>query len=97
MFKFYSTIRVDEFTARLFKIYDTVTKEGLAQVYKNTIFVTSVITLLLRLQKISLGLIRSDYLLDSSDKKAKQVEINMIASSFGALTTHLPEWHKLFL
>ncbi|KAG5681014.1 hypothetical protein PVAND_010480 [Polypedilum vanderplanki] len=79
-----STIQVDEFTANLFKIYETVLNEGFTQ-------------------EISLGLIRSDTMLETKKgciEKCKNlnpncpkryyccvamVEINTIASGFGHL------------
>ncbi|XP_046386679.1 glutathione synthetase-like isoform X1 [Ischnura elegans] len=86
-----STIEVDDFTKRLFQIYETVRKEGFTQ-------------------PISLGLIRSDLMLESDPETCigkeccpkiavkeqdkvlcnpyccwKQVEVNTIASGFGWL------------
>ncbi|KAJ8931279.1 hypothetical protein NQ314_015846, partial [Rhamnusium bicolor] len=79
------TIQVDEFTGNLFKIYETVQDEGIAQVS----FV---------LHPLSLGLVRNDLMLESAcpgiDKCQstdlpyscwKQVEFNTIASGFGWL------------
>lgn len=61
------TIQVDEFTRKLFEIYEIVYKEGFTQ-------------------KNSLGMLRSDYMVDSSDRPLiKQVETNTIASGFGWL------------
>ncbi|XP_031566892.1 glutathione synthetase-like [Actinia tenebrosa] len=77
------TITVDEFTGRIYDIYEQTRKEGIAQ-------------------PISLGLLRSDYMLDSDKQGAtsvkecdeqlniKQVEVNTIASSFGCLGSKLP-------
>ncbi|XP_062537031.1 glutathione synthetase-like isoform X2 [Armigeres subalbatus] len=75
-----NTIMVDAFTGSLFKIYETVLKEGIAQ-------------------PISLGLLRSDLMLETRCENSckvrcarakayccwKQVEINSIASGFGHL------------
>ncbi|GAB1867635.1 Glutathione synthetase [Camponotus japonicus] len=47
-------------------------------------------------QNISLGLLRSDYLLHD-DCKIKQVEINTIAISFAALATITSQYHKYIL
>ncbi|KAG5307228.1 GSHB synthetase, partial [Acromyrmex insinuator] len=47
-------------------------------------------------QSISLGLLRSDYLLHD-DCKIKQVEINTIAASFAALATITSEYHNLLI
>ncbi|XP_018054761.1 PREDICTED: glutathione synthetase-like isoform X2 [Atta colombica] len=48
-------------------------------------------------QSISLGLLRSDYLLHDDDCKIKQVEINTVATSFAALATITSEYHKYIL
>lgn len=43
------------------------------------------------LQSVSLGLFRSDYLMQNTESnKIKQVEFNTVASSFGAMTSFLP-------
>ena len=50
-------------------------------------------------QPISLGIIRSDYMLHSVDGDSRdilQVEINTIASSFGSLSTKISEMHRSF-
>ncbi|CAL8121898.1 unnamed protein product [Orchesella dallaii] len=70
--------KVDEFTRRLFEIYDTVRQEGVAQ-------------------EVSMGLLRSDYFFDEPRNSVKQVEINTIASSFGALSTVLVHAHRYIL
>lgn len=72
-----SVIEADEFTAELFKIYQTVYQEGITQKY-------------------SLGIFRSDYMLDDS-MKIKQVELNTIASSFGGLSSQVTKLHKYIL
>ncbi|KAK0181266.1 hypothetical protein PV327_003561 [Microctonus hyperodae] len=72
-----STIKVDDFTAELFKIYKTVYEEGYAQSY-------------------SLGLLRSDYLLNG-DLEIKQVELNTISSSFAGLAPLVSNLHKFVL
>lgn len=48
-------------------------------------------------QNISLGLLRSDYLLHNDGSKIKQVEINTVATSFAALATVTSEYHKYIL
>ncbi|XP_004927648.1 glutathione synthetase isoform X2 [Bombyx mori] len=49
-------------------------------------------------QSLSLGLFRSDYLLQHPDGNVlKQVEFNTIASSFGAITSHLPNMSRYIL
>ncbi|XP_069676038.1 glutathione synthetase-like isoform X4 [Periplaneta americana] len=85
-----STIRVDEFTGNLFKIYETVRSEGVAQ-------------------PISLGLIRSDIMLESHCPESsgcghcspyccwKQVEVNTIASGFGWLGPASAAIHRYVL
>ncbi|XP_067130688.1 glutathione synthetase-like isoform X2 [Centruroides vittatus] len=77
-----STVTVDEFTAKLFEIYQTVLQEGTNQ-------------------GISLGLLRSDYLLNMKENEKdlglKQVEINTIASSFGGLCPKLQTLHQYIL
>ncbi|XP_011315519.1 glutathione synthetase [Fopius arisanus] len=47
-------------------------------------------------QKISLGLLRSDYMLDN-DSKIKQVEVNTMASSFAGLSEVVTELQKYIL
>ncbi|XP_048000920.1 glutathione synthetase-like isoform X2 [Leguminivora glycinivorella] len=49
-------------------------------------------------QKLSLGLFRSDYLMQEPDvNKIKQVEFNTIASSFGAISSNLPAMNRYIL
>ncbi|XP_030036720.2 glutathione synthetase isoform X2 [Manduca sexta] len=49
-------------------------------------------------QSVSLGLFRSDYLMQHPDgNRIKQVEFNTIASSFGAITSHLPAMSRYIL
>lgn len=84
------TIKVDNFTRKLFDIYETVYKEGFTQ-------------------KISLGLFRSDLMLDTScpEKNGygknmpyccwKQVEINTIACGFGWLGPVSGQLHRFIL
>lgn len=68
-----STIKVDEFTAKLFNCYKTMKPKK---------------------SSLSLTLIRSDYLPHKFEGNClKQVEINTIASSFGALATILRDVH----
>jgi glutathione synthase len=50
-------------------------------------------------QHVSLGLLRSDYMLhvqDNDPRSFLQVEINTIASSFGSLSTKISEMHRSF-
>ncbi|CAG9570936.1 unnamed protein product [Danaus chrysippus] len=48
-------------------------------------------------QSLSFGLFRSDYLMQRDGNRIKQVEFNTIASSFGALTSHLPSMSRYIL
>uniref|UniRef100_A0A8C2XIF9 Glutathione synthetase n=1 Tax=Cyclopterus lumpus TaxID=8103 RepID=A0A8C2XIF9_CYCLU len=76
-----STIEVDDFTARLFRIHQQILKEG-------------------RAQSITLGLNRSDYMLDQEEdgsSSLKQIEINTIAASFGGLASRTPDVHRQVL
>ncbi|CAN9515877.1 unnamed protein product [Ophioblennius macclurei] len=73
-----STIAVDDFTARLFKIHQQMLKEG-------------------KSQSITLGLNRSDYMLDQGEDgtpSLKQIEINTFAASFGGLSSRTPDVHR---
>ncbi|XP_066583880.1 glutathione synthetase-like [Prorops nasuta] len=75
------TTLVDNFTKKLFDIYETVYKEGL-------------------IQDISLGLLRSDLMLNKdsqADYCCKQVEINTIASGCGWLGPATRELHEYIL
>uniref|UniRef100_T1J555 Glutathione synthetase n=1 Tax=Strigamia maritima TaxID=126957 RepID=T1J555_STRMM len=73
------TVEVDPFTAELFRIYETVRREGLAQ-------------------SLSLGLIRSDYMLDTINESClKQVEINTIAAGFGWMGPISSKLHRYVL
>lgn len=79
-------IKVDDFTRRLFEIYETVLSEGITQ-------------------KISLGLFRSDLMLDTSCPDTserpfccwKQVEMNTIASGMAWLGPASTNFHKFIL
>ncbi|KAJ8672684.1 hypothetical protein QAD02_003944 [Eretmocerus hayati] len=49
-------------------------------------------------QRLSLGLIRSDYMLHSDEKNTvKQVEINMISTSFAGLAARISKYHRFIL
>lgn len=94
-----STISADQFTAKLFQIYEKVWEQGAAQ-------------------SISLGIFRSDYLIDTTGKLnnechsrtktdamdennnglcIKQVEINTIALGGIAFSCLIPEMHRYLL
>lgn len=70
----------DEFTAKIWELYQIVQKEGIAQ-------------------PLSLGIFRSDYLLDykNGDISIKQVELNTISASFGGLSSKVSELHRLVI
>lgn len=73
------TIQVDEFTGNLFKIYETVQDEGVAQ-------------------RVALGLLRSDYMIQSANANSiKQVELNTVASSFGGIAPNISRFNRYIL
>ncbi|NXY39089.1 GSHB synthetase, partial [Pomatorhinus ruficollis] len=76
-----STIKVDDFTARLFRIYTQVLEEGLAQ----TVFLG-----------INRSDYMFDCGLDGT-AALRQIEINTIAASFGGLTSRTADVHRLVL
>ncbi|NXR83377.1 GSHB synthetase, partial [Pycnonotus jocosus] len=76
-----STIKVDDFTARLFRIYLQVLEEGLAQ----TVFLG-----------INRSDYMFDCGLDGT-AALRQIEINTIAASFGGLTSRTADVHRLVL
>lgn len=46
-------------------------------------------------QSLSLGLFRSDYLMQQPDaNRIKQVEFNTVAASFGAITSNFPTMYR---
>eukprot|EP00286_Rhodomonas_abbreviata_P004434 CAMPEP_0181333356 /NCGR_PEP_ID=MMETSP1101-20121128/25629_1 /TAXON_ID=46948 /ORGANISM="Rhodomonas abbreviata, Strain Caron Lab Isolate" /LENGTH=483 /DNA_ID=CAMNT_0023443153 /DNA_START=123 /DNA_END=1574 /DNA_ORIENTATION=+ len=76
------TAKFDEFQARTLKLANAVREEGIRQ-------------------KLTLGVLRSDYMLhdaaDGSPLLPRQVEINTIASSFGALSERVSALHRFLL
>jgi glutathione synthase len=75
-----ATVQSDNFTGKLMDIYKIVLKEGIKQ-------------------KINLGINRSDYMLHQvkgDDRSLLQVEVNTIASSFGALSTRIADMYQTF-
>ncbi|NXB37167.1 GSHB synthetase, partial [Eulacestoma nigropectus] len=76
-----STIKVDDFTAQLFRIYMQVLEEGLAQ----TVFLG-----------INRSDYMFDCELDGT-AALRQIEINTIAASFGGLTSRTADVHRLVL
>ncbi|XP_067904711.1 glutathione synthetase isoform X2 [Heterodontus francisci] len=76
-----STVEVDEFTARLFKIYQQVLKEGITQPI--TLGVNRSDYMFEKKQDGSISL--------------KQIEINTIAASFAGLADRVPDVHRYVL
>ncbi|XP_057291485.1 glutathione synthetase-like [Hydractinia symbiolongicarpus] len=85
-----SVIVHDEFTKRQYEIYDQVRKEGIKP-------------------KFNFNIIRSDYMVDETKKdvvvnghtleeirpyEIKQIEVNMIAASFGGLDSKVEKLHR---
>ncbi len=75
----------------LYKIYKTVQSEGISQVSLCMAFLLANC-----LQRIRLGVHRSDYLLHESNGELipQQVELNTIASSFSSLATKTAQLHR---
>ncbi|XP_030590685.1 glutathione synthetase [Archocentrus centrarchus] len=76
-----STIAVDDFTARLFKIHQQILKEGRSQ------------TIVLGLNRSDYMLDQRE----NGTSSLKQIEINTIAASFGGLSSHTPGLHRHIL
>ncbi|XP_014845584.1 PREDICTED: glutathione synthetase-like isoform X2 [Poecilia mexicana] len=76
-----STIEVDDFTARLFKIHQQILKEGRSQ------------SIVLGLNRSDYMLDQRE----DQTSSLKQIEINTIAASFGGLSSQTPEVHKHIL
>ncbi|XP_060930461.1 glutathione synthetase [Limanda limanda] len=76
-----STIAVDDFTARLFKIHQQILKEGRSQ------------SIVLGLNRSDYMLDQSE----DGTSSLKQIEINTIAASFGGLTSRTPDLHRQIL
>nr|XP_025037227.1 glutathione synthetase isoform X1 [Pelodiscus sinensis] len=93
-----STIRADDFTAQLFKIYTQVLKEGLVQVSQRESSPSSPPFFPKgSLGTVFLGINRSDYMIDhgaDGTPALKQIEINTIAASFGGLTSRTTAVHR---
>uniref|UniRef100_A0A096MIC8 Glutathione synthetase n=1 Tax=Poecilia formosa TaxID=48698 RepID=A0A096MIC8_POEFO len=77
-----STIEVDDFTARLFKIHQQILKEGRSQQ-----------SIVLGLNRSDYMLDQRE----DQTSSLKQIEINTIAASFGGLSSQTPEVHKHIL
>uniref|UniRef100_A0A672ZNE6 Glutathione synthetase n=1 Tax=Sphaeramia orbicularis TaxID=375764 RepID=A0A672ZNE6_9TELE len=73
-----STIEVDDFTARLFRIYQQILKEGRSQ------------SIVLGLNRSDYMLDQRD----DGTSSLKQIEINTIAASFGGLSSRTPDVHR---
>ncbi|XP_076131970.1 glutathione synthetase [Alosa pseudoharengus] len=76
-----STIKVDEFTAKLFNIHKQVLKEGHAQ------------SIVLGLNRSDYMLDQGE----DGGTSLKQIEINTIAASFGGLSSRTPDVHRHIL
>lgn len=76
-----STIKVDDFTARLFRIHQQILKEGRSQ------------SIVLGLNRSDFMLDQKD----GQAASLKQIEINTIAASFGGLSSRTPDLHRLVL
>ncbi|CAG0912678.1 unnamed protein product [Notodromas monacha] len=101
-----STIEVDTFTAKLFRIYETVREEGIAQ-NKSAFCVCSEVPDLEFFQDAMLGILRSDYMMNRikesgslvSDAcpKPVQIEVNTISSSFCTLSSIICDTHRFVM
>ena len=99
-----STAAADEFSGHLLDILKRVHAEGVAQVRHHAVhFVASAMAhshfRLWAPQPHSLGLLRSDYMLNRGDGSARshallQVELNTISSSFGPLAQKVGDLHR---
>ncbi|XP_051907259.1 glutathione synthetase-like isoform X2 [Hippocampus zosterae] len=76
-----STIAVDDFTARLFKIHQQVLKEGRLQ------------SIVLGLNRADYMLDQKE----DGHTSLKQIEINTFAASFGGLSSRMPDVHRHIL
>ncbi|XP_008299571.1 glutathione synthetase [Stegastes partitus] len=76
-----STIAVDDFTAKLFRIHQQILKEGRSQ------------SIVLGLNRSDFMLDQRD----GQTASLKQIEINTIAASFGGLSSRTPDLHRLIL
>ncbi|XP_029012858.1 glutathione synthetase [Betta splendens] len=73
-----STIAVDDFTAKLFRIHEQILKEGRSQ------------SIVLGLNRSDYMLDQRE----DGASPLKQIEINTIAASFGGLSSHMPDVHR---
>ncbi|XP_049920852.1 glutathione synthetase [Epinephelus moara] len=76
-----STIAVDDFTARLFRIHQQILKEGRSQ------------SIVLGLNRSDYMLDQGE----DGSSSLKQIEINTIAASFGGLSSRTPDIHRHIL
>ncbi|KAM9350570.1 glutathione synthetase-like [Symphorus nematophorus] len=76
-----STIEVDDFTARLFRIHQQILKEGRSQ------------SIVLGLNRSDYMLDQRD----DGSSSLKQIEINTFAASFGGLSSRTPDVHRHIL
>ncbi|XP_060914352.1 glutathione synthetase [Labrus mixtus] len=76
-----STVAVDDFTARLFRIHQQILKEGRSQ------------TIVLGINRSDYMLDQRE----DGSSSLKQIEINTFAASFGGLSSHTPDVHRHIL
>ncbi|XP_042265730.1 glutathione synthetase isoform X1 [Thunnus maccoyii] len=76
-----STIAVDDFTARLFRIHQQILKEGRCQ------------SIMLGINRSDYMLDQRE----DGSSSLKQIEINTFAASFGGLSSHTPDVHRHIL
>lgn len=76
---FKNTVKADEYTKKMFNIYEAIMKQGGPT------------------QDVEIGIYRSDYFYCCASQALKQVEINTVAASFGALTSGIVPQHKYVL
>ena len=76
------TFAVDNFTARLLRVHEEASAAGASG---------------RRRPAISLGILRSDYMVDEPTGRLLQVEVNTVASSFGSLSSLTSRLHAYLL
>ncbi|KAK2153253.1 hypothetical protein LSH36_303g03102 [Paralvinella palmiformis] len=87
-------IQVDDFTRHLWEIYDTVTKEGVAQPYSLGL---NRADYMLDCGIPVSQLAQSKVTVDSRSMKLRMVEVNLMSASFGGLSQRLKYFHKFIL
>lgn len=76
---------VDDFVARLWGIHKDCKKEGIAQVHPSAGIL---------MQEISLGLFRSDYMVEAESGEIKEVEFNTMSVGGAGLATGIARLHQ---